>query len=79
MASTLPGKFPFPLGLEICLLVSYFRTMWVNAVDEVVDAILGLGEELTEIVKEKRRKLGRKCRKWIARRGITWGIKLSVS
>jgi hypothetical protein len=53
--------------------------MWVNAVDEVVDAILGLGEELTEIVKEKRRKLGRKCRKWIARRGITWGIKLSVS
>jgi len=43
--------------------------MWENANDEVTDAaILVLSEELTEIVREKRRKRGRKCRNWIARR-----------
>jgi hypothetical protein len=43
--------------------------MWENAIDEVIDAaILVLSEELTEIVMEKRRKCGRKCRNWIARR-----------
>jgi hypothetical protein len=43
--------------------------MWENAIDEVFDAaILVLSEELREIVREKRRKLGRKCRTWIARR-----------
>ena len=51
------------------LLVSYFRTMWENAIDEVIDAdILVLSEELREIVREKRRKRGRKCRNWIALR-----------
>ena len=68
MASRLPGKFVLPLGLEICLLVTYFRTMLGNAIDEVTDAaILVLSEELKEIVREKR-KSGRKCRNWIARR-----------
>ena len=34
------------------LLVSYFRTMWENAIDEVIDAdILVLSEELREIVR----------------------------
>jgi hypothetical protein len=43
--------------------------MWENAVDEVIDAaILVLNEELREIVRGKRRKRGRKCRNWIARR-----------
>jgi hypothetical protein len=43
--------------------------MWENAIDEVIDAaILVLSEELREIVKEKRRKRGRKCRNWIAHR-----------
>jgi hypothetical protein len=43
--------------------------MWENATDEVtVAAILVLSEELREIVREKRRKRGRKCRNWIARR-----------
>ena len=43
--------------------------MWENAIDEVTDAtILVLSEELREIVREKRRKHGRKCRNWIARR-----------
>ena len=55
MASRLPGKSVLPLGLEIwasyqecyVLLVSYFRTMWENAIDEVIDAaILVLSEEL---------------------------------
>ena len=65
----LPGKFVLPLGLEICLLVSYFRKMWENAVDEVIDAaILVLNEELREIVRGKRKKRGRKCRNRIARR-----------
>ena len=51
------------------LLVSYFRTMWENAIDEVIDtAILVLSEELREIVRGKRRKRGRKCRNWIALR-----------
>ena len=69
----LPGKFVLPLGLEICLLVSYFRKMWENAVDEVIDAaILVLSEELREMVREKRRKRGRKCRNWIARRESPW-------
>jgi hypothetical protein len=45
VASRLPGKFVLSLGLEICLLVSYFWTMWENAIDEVVDAaILVLSE-----------------------------------
>jgi hypothetical protein len=39
-----------------------------NAIDKVTDAaILVLSEELKEIVREKR-KSGRKCRNWIARR-----------
>jgi hypothetical protein len=43
--------------------------MWENAIDEVVDAaILVLSKKLREIVREKRRKRGRKCRNWIARR-----------
>jgi hypothetical protein len=43
--------------------------MWENAIDEVIDAaILVLSEELREIVGEKRRIRGRKCRNWIARR-----------
>jgi hypothetical protein len=43
--------------------------MWENAIDEVVDAaILVLSEELREILREMRRKRGRKCRNWIARR-----------
>ena len=43
--------------------------MWENAIDEVIDAaVLVLSEELREIVEEKRRKRGRKCRNWIARR-----------
>ena len=69
MASRLPGNFVLLLGLEICLLVSYFRTMCENAFDVVIDdAILVLSEELREMVREKRRKPGRKCRNWIARR-----------
>jgi len=37
-----------------------------NATDEVIDAaILVLSEELKEIVREKRRKHGHKCRNWI--------------
>jgi hypothetical protein len=48
--------------VEICLLASYFRTMWENAIDGVIDAaILVLSEELREIVKTKMRKCGRKC------------------
>jgi len=40
-----------------------------NAIDEVTDvAVLVLSEELIKIVREKRRKRGRKCRNWIARR-----------
>jgi hypothetical protein len=67
VASRLPVKFVLPLGLEICLLVSYFRTIWENATDEVIDAaILVLSEELREIVREKGRKGGHKCRNWIA-------------
>jgi hypothetical protein len=43
--------------------------MWENASDEVFDAaILVLSEELREMVREKRRKRGRKCRNWTARR-----------
>ena len=43
--------------------------MWENAIDEVIDAaILVLSQELKEIVREKRRKRGRMCRNWIARR-----------
>jgi len=43
--------------------------MWENAIDEVTDAaVLVLSEELREIVREKRRKRGHKCRNWIARR-----------
>ena len=43
--------------------------MWGSAIDEVIDvAILVLSEELREIVREKRKKRGRKCRNWIARR-----------
>ena len=69
MASRLPGKFVLPLGLEIYLLVSYFRTMWENAIDGVIDAaILVLSEELREIMREKRRKRDCKCRNWIAHR-----------
>jgi len=35
--------------------------LWENAIDEVIDAaILVLSEELREIVREKRRKRGRK-------------------
>ena len=77
MASRLPGKFALPLGLEIwasyqecydyVLLVSYFRTMWGNAIDDVIDAaILVVSEEFREIVRGKRRKCGRRCRNWIA-------------
>jgi hypothetical protein len=44
--------------------------MWENAIDEVIDAaILVSSEEFREIVREKKRKRGRKCRNWIARRG----------
>ena len=69
MASRLPCKFVLPLGSEICLLVSYFRTMWENAIDKVFDAaVLILIEYLREIVRGKRRKRGRKCKNWIARR-----------
>ena len=68
MASRLLGKFVLPLGLGICLLVSYFRTMWENVIVEVFDAaVLVLSEDLREIVRGKRRKRGRKCRNWIAR------------
>jgi len=43
--------------------------MWENTIDEVIDAtVLVLSEELREIVREKRRKRGHKCRNWIARR-----------
>ena len=43
--------------------------MWENTIDKVIDAaILVLSEELREIVREKRRKRGRKCRNWIAHR-----------
>jgi len=67
VASRLPVKFVLSLELEICLLVSYFRTIWENATDEVIDAaILVLSEELREIVREKGRKGGRNCRNWIA-------------
>ena len=69
MASRLPRKFVLLLGLDICLLVSYFRRMWENAIDEVIDAaILVLSGELREIVREKRRKRGWQCRNWIAGR-----------
>ena len=45
--------------------------MWENAIDEVTDAaVLVLSEELREIVRAKRRKCGRKCRNWIARREL---------
>jgi hypothetical protein len=37
--------------------------MWENAIDKVIDAaILVSSEELREIVREKRRKRGHKCR-----------------
>jgi hypothetical protein len=63
----LPGKSVLPLGLETCLLVSYFQT-WENAIYEVTDAaILVLSEEFREIAREKRRKCGCKCRNLIAR------------
>jgi hypothetical protein len=53
------------------LFVSYFRTVWENVIVEVIDAaILVLSEELREIVRGKRRKRGRKCRNWIARREL---------
>jgi hypothetical protein len=69
VARRLPGKFVLPLGLEVCLLGSYLPTVWENAIDKVIDAaILVSNEELREIVKEKRRKRGRQCRNWIARR-----------
>ena len=69
MASRLPSQIVLPLGLELCLLVSYFWTMQENAIDEVIDAAISiLSEERREIVREKRRKRGRKCRNWIARR-----------
>jgi hypothetical protein len=43
--------------------------MWKNVIDGVIDvAILVLSEELREMLKKKRRKRGRKCRNWIARR-----------
>jgi len=43
--------------------------MWENAFDKVIDAaILVLSEELREIVREKRRKCGHKCRNCIALR-----------
>jgi hypothetical protein len=43
--------------------------MWENAIVEVFDAaVLVLSEDLREIVWGKRRKRGRKCRNWIARR-----------
>jgi hypothetical protein len=43
--------------------------MWENAIDEVTDAaVLVLSEELREIVRENRRKRGRKCGNWIPRR-----------
>jgi hypothetical protein len=43
--------------------------MWENAIDEVVDAaILVLSEDLREMARAKRKKRGRKCRNWIARR-----------
>jgi hypothetical protein len=67
--SRLLDKFVLPLGLEICLIAGYFRIMWENAIDEVIDAaILVLSEEFREIVKENRRQRGRKCRNWIAHR-----------
>jgi hypothetical protein len=40
VASRLSGKFVLPLGLETCLLASYFRTMWEKAIDEVIDAAI---------------------------------------
>jgi len=56
VGSRLPSKFVLPLVLEICLLVSQFRTSWENATDEVIDdSILVLNEELKELVWEKRR------------------------
>jgi len=43
--------------------------MWENAINEFIDgAVFVLSEELREIGREKRRKCGRKCRNWIARR-----------
>jgi hypothetical protein len=43
--------------------------MWENVIEEFIDAtILFLSEELREIAREKRRRRGRKCRNWIARR-----------
>jgi hypothetical protein len=63
VASRLLGKIVLPLGLEICLLVSYFWAMRENAIDEVSDAAISiLSEERREIVREKRRKRSRKCR-----------------
>ena len=57
VASRLPGKFVMPLGLEVCLLVSNFRTSWEKAIDELTDAaILVLSEGFREILREKRRK-----------------------
>ena len=54
MGCRLPGKIVLPLGLEICLLVSYFRTSWENSIDEVTDAaILVLNEEIRELVRER--------------------------
>jgi hypothetical protein len=48
------------------LLVTFRQ--WENAIDEVIDAtVLVLSEELRVIVREKRKR-GRKCRNWIARR-----------
>jgi len=43
--------------------------VWENAIEEVIgDASLVLSEEMRDIVREKRRRRGRKCRNWIARR-----------
>jgi len=43
--------------------------MCESAIDGVIDAaVLVVSEELREIVREKRRKRGRKCRNWIALR-----------
>jgi hypothetical protein len=45
--------------------------VWENAIDQVTDAaVLVLSEELREIVREKRRRRGRKCRNWIAHREL---------
>jgi len=57
VASRSPSKFILPLGLEICLVVSYFRKSWKNAIDEAIDAaICVLSKELREIVRGKGRK-----------------------